>query len=215
MTLTEEQRGTVAFDLGKAREAVHTLENFAFASGKITAGQIQDVLWGARLLATSAAEIERLRAELEEAQESLTEAYLLGSHEKAQEMAARIKALERGSINQAAKIRELEAEIERLAQPNASDDWGNLIVLSVSGGEYRDVAPHQLTEEGKIGPDDSKKISHLRPYEVVAADLAGMLAQSWQITEERKETLRRALEEYKIFPNDQAVLRAMLQEAGQ
>jgi hypothetical protein len=36
----------------------------------------------------------------------------------------------------------------------------------------------------------------------------------WQITEERKETLRRALEEYKIFPNDQAVLRAMLQEAG-
>ena len=37
----------------------------------------------------------------------------------------------------------------------------------------------------------------------------------WQITEERKETLRRALEEYKIFPNDQAVLRAMLQEAGQ
>jgi hypothetical protein len=35
----------------------------------------------------------------------------------------------------------------------------------------------------------------------------------WQITEERKETLRRALEEYKIFPNDQAVLRAMLTEA--
>ena len=61
MSLTEEQRGTVGFDLKKAWEAVHTLENFAFASGKITAGQIQDVLWGTRLLAASAAEIERLR----------------------------------------------------------------------------------------------------------------------------------------------------------
>ncbi len=48
-------------DLGKAREAVHTLENFAFASGKITAGQIQDILWGARLLAGASTEIEQLR----------------------------------------------------------------------------------------------------------------------------------------------------------
>ena len=79
--------------------------------------------------------------------------------------------------------------------------------------KFRSEARQLLQAEGKIGPDDSKKISHLRPYEVVAADLAGMLAQSWQITEERKETLRRALEEYKIFPNDQAVLRAMLREA--
>lgn len=55
----------IGFDLEKVREAVHTLENFAFASGKITAGQIQDVLWGARLLAASAAEIERLRAEMD------------------------------------------------------------------------------------------------------------------------------------------------------
>ena len=59
----------VGFDLEKVREAVHILENFAFASGKITAGQIQDVLWGARLLATSAAEIERLRASLVEHEE--------------------------------------------------------------------------------------------------------------------------------------------------
>lgn len=56
-------------------------------------------------------------------------------------------------------------------------------------------AREQLQAEGKIGPD-----AKLR---------------SWQITEDRKETLRRALEEYKIFPNDQAVLRAMLREAGQ
>ena len=59
----------------------------------------------------------------------------------------------------------------------------------------QDEARQQLQAEGKIGPDAAKP-------------------QSWQITEERKETLRRALEEYKIFPNDQAVLRAMLTEAG-
>jgi hypothetical protein len=59
---------------------------------------------------------------------------------------------------------------------------------------FRSEARRQLQADGKIGPDAAKP-------------------QSWQITEERKETLRRALEEYKIFPNDQAVLRAMLREA--
>ena len=60
---------------------------------------------------------------------------------------------------------------------------------------FRSEARRQLQAEGKIGPDAKPRV--------------------WQITEERKETLRRALEEYKIFPNDQAVLRAMLTEAGQ
>jgi len=59
--------------------------------------------------------------------------------------------------------------------------------------KFRSEARRQLQAEGKIGPDAKPR--------------------SWQITEERKETLRRALEEYKIFPNDQAVLRAMLREA--
>ena len=54
----------IGFDLENVREAVHALDNFVFASGKITAGQIQDVLWGARLLAASTAEIERLRSSL-------------------------------------------------------------------------------------------------------------------------------------------------------
>ena len=54
-------------------------------------------------------------------------------------------------------------------------------------------ARQELQADGKIGP--------------------GARPPCWQITEERKETLRRALEEYKIFPNDQAVLRAMLREA--
>ena len=60
--------------------------------------------------------------------------------------------------------------------------------------KFRSEARQLLQAEGKIGPDDSKKISHLRPYEVVAADLAGMLAKSWQITEERKAAIQRAEE---------------------
>lgn len=49
---------------------------------------------------------------------------------------------------QADKIRELEEEIERRAKPNASDDWGNPIVLSVSDGVY-----DPTVAKGKIGPD--------------------------------------------------------------
>ena len=52
------------------------------------------------------AEIERLRAENEEAQESLTAAYMLGSHEKAHEQAAHISELE-------VEIAELKADLEQ------------------------------------------------------------------------------------------------------
>lgn len=33
-----------------------------------------------------------------------------------------------------ARIAELEAEARRLSEPNACDDWGNPVVLGVSGG---------------------------------------------------------------------------------
>jgi hypothetical protein len=77
---------------------------------------------------------------------------------------------------------------------------------------------------GKIGPDDSKKISHLRPYEVVAADLAGMLAKSWRITDERKAAIQMGLDylEYAYAKSGRGdihehagQLRAMLKEVRQ
>jgi len=37
-------------------------------------------------------------------------------------------------IDQAKRIAELEAEVKRLSEPNACDDWGNPVVLGVSGG---------------------------------------------------------------------------------
>jgi len=68
------------FDLERARGLRDFLQDDCAEVGDI---------WGEMI-----AEIERLRAETEEAQESLTAAYLLGSHKKAQEMAARIQELE-------------------------------------------------------------------------------------------------------------------------
>lgn len=119
MTLTEEQRGTVAFDLGKAREAVHTLENFAFASGKITAGQIQDVLWGARLLATSAAEIERLRADLEQSERVIE---------------ARLDVIDQ----QAARIKSLKKEIRRLKhESKVEQEFTNSYIKRLHDAEAR------------------------------------------------------------------------------
>ena len=87
---------------------------------------------------------------------------------------------------QAARIKELEDAHKRSGKKYAK------IINELRSSVYANIPGLDV---GKIGPDAKPRV--------------------WQITEERKETLRRALEEYKIFPNDQAVLRAMLQEAGQ
>ena len=94
MTLTEEQRGTVAFDPEKARASIahYRIEN---PSNVDTESALKELVDQANLAEDALAEIERLRAETEEAQESLTAAYLLGSHKKAQEMAALTKSLKK------------------------------------------------------------------------------------------------------------------------
>ena len=126
---------------------------------------------------------------------------------------------------QAARIKELEdALVENLAADIAYDD--RLLWSRLDGqrqDEYREKARQQLQAGGKIGPDASE--SHLRPYEVVAADLAGRLAEdrrkSWQITEERKAAIWHAVAVLKendpddehLWDEEIAVLRAMLREA--
>lgn len=268
MTLTEEQRGTVGFDLGKAREAVHTLENFAFASGKITAGQIQDVLWGARLLATSAAEIERLRAAPIEYQNALDDVQNLKEqietfHLRRENELRQMNEISWQNKTQAARIKELEAELAEMhncalevagflaekenLEAALVEERANKMIQADDCTQNQDAADFHhrciceynvkkcpieqwwldraritLQAEGKIGPDDSKKISHLRPYEVVAADLAGMLAKSWQITDERIGLLEYCLETLLDAPDIEEipgpghsieVLRAMLRES--
>ena len=114
----------VGFDLKKAREAVHTLENFAFASGKITAGQIQDVLWGARLLAASATEIERLRAALAESEKVVEHKGKSATHWYDEHLRAQTDLTQSKRVieQQSARIEKLESsldEAEALTKKNA------------------------------------------------------------------------------------------------
>ena len=147
------------------------------------------------------AEIERLRAEL---------------------ASANVELMAAGEIvvaNEARKIAELEdalVEKQTALMPSAPRCYADA---------RRQAAIEQLRAKGKIGPDASK--SHLRPYEVVAADLAGRLAEnrrkSWQITEERVGLLRYCLDTLLDAPDIEEspgprhsieMLRAMLTEAG-
>ena len=143
------------------------------------------------------AEIERLRAEKEEAQESLTAAYLLGSHKKAQEMAARIKELEdahkRAGAKYAKIIRELRSSVYANI-PGLKKQWDEVLA------------------EGKIGNGDH----------IVETDQMIQNGKVWQITEERKAAIDRGMR-FLAWSNantndpetelDLVVLRAMLEEA--
>lgn len=86
------------------------------------------------------AEIERLRAENLELQVAV-----LGPDS--------IRAHQAGIIEkQAARIEELEAALvdcQYAPQPNGYDDWGNPIILSVSGGYTGTTRSWQITDERK------------------------------------------------------------------
>ena len=229
---------SMTFDLEKARAEVATASARRFSESREQAR----IFCAEEILPDALDEIERLRAALDESEQILahktktathwyeeglkTRADLVQSKRVVEQQAARLKELE-SSLDEAealtkknadlmnaylARIAELEdALVEGLTNflhyrascydparrcPYAKecDDcstWDACGHVEKSRSEAR----RQLQAEGKIGPDAKPRV--------------------WQITEERKETLRRALEEYKIFPNDQAVLRAMLTEAGQ
>jgi DNA repair exonuclease SbcCD ATPase subunit len=128
----------MTFDLERARGLRDFLQD--------DCAEVGDV-WGEMI-----AEIERLRAETEEAQESLTAAYLLGSHKKAQEMAARIKELEadleQAEIciqarldvidQQAARIKSLKKEIRRLKhESKVEQEFTNSYIKRLHDAEAR------------------------------------------------------------------------------
>jgi|GEM_PF-1904986 len=197
----------IGFDLEKVREAVHILENFAFASGKIAAGQIQDVLWGARLLAASTAEIERLRASLVEHEEHENQ-----THEVLGNILGTDDTLENVAKRAAARIKELEdALVEERARVITSHPLTHVI------DEDRTEASMQLQAEGKIGPDaETGNRDH-----VVGPDQMVPNGKVWQITEERKAAIDRGLQflEWSYAKNSAhdtkeqiAVLWAMLDE---
>jgi len=117
----------------------------------------------------------------------------------------------------AARIKELEDAHKRSGKKYAK------IINELRSSVYANIPGLDV---GKIGPDASE--SHLRPYEVVAADLAGRSAEdrrkSWQITEERIGLLEYCLETLLDAPDIEEIpgpghsiemLRAMLREAEQ
>ena len=170
----------MTFDLEKARAGIahYRIENH---SNVDTESAIKELVDQANLAEDAVAEIERLRAETEEAQESLTAAYLLGSHKKAQEMAARIKSLkkeirrlkheskvEQEFTNSYIKhLHEAEARIKELedAHKRSGKKYAK-IINELRSSVYANIPGLDV---GKIGPDAKPRV--------------------WQITEERKEAL--------------------------
>ena len=142
---------TGGFDLEAARAGIahYRIEN---PSNVDTESALKELVDQANLAEDALAEIERLRAETEEAQESLTAAYLLGSHKKAQEMAARIKELEadleQAEIciqarldvidQQAARIKSLKKEIRRLKhESKVEQEFTNSYIKRLHDAEAR------------------------------------------------------------------------------
>ena len=209
---------SMTFDLEKARDAAKFDDHMAIT-----------------MFPLAIAEIERLRAEISE-----QKGMIWKTQQVKKEQAAQIKELEDALAEERAKVIML---IEKLQLVANDPDWQSKGLehdfdwylaeskKQIESGEPEDQRCRRLGEpngwtdpEGKIGPDDSKKISHLRPYEVVAADLAGMLAKSWQITDERVEALWHAIKVLKendimeepeehLWDEEVTVLQAMLTKA--
>ena len=209
----------IGFDLERARGLRDFLQD--------DCAEVGDV-WGEMI-----AEIERLRAENEEAQESLTAAYLLGSHKKAQEMAARIKSLkkeirrlkheskvEQELTNSYIKhLHEAEARIKELKEAHKrSGAKYAKIINELRSSVYANIPGlkkqwDEVLAEGKIGNGDH----------IVETDQMIQNGKVWQITEERKAAIDRGMR-FLAWSNantndpetelDLVVLRAMLEEAG-
>ena len=97
------------FDLEAARAEVATASARRFSESREQAR----IFCAEEILPDALDEIERLRAENEEALEYLTAAYPLGRHEKAQEVAARIKELEEAKLRSWQITEERKAAIDR------------------------------------------------------------------------------------------------------
>jgi chaperonin cofactor prefoldin len=202
-----DSSGTVGpsggFDLEKARASIahYRIEN---PSNVDTESALKELVDQANLAEDALAEIERLRADNDDLKEVLNRiGDFLEKSGNFDEYPAVGLSVESALRRQAARIQELEDAHKRSGVKYAK------IINELRSSVYANTPGLDV---GKIGLDDSKKISHLRPYEVVAADLAGMLAKSWQITEERMRAIRLSEElawDCKVVD----VLRAMLEEA--
>ena len=207
MSLTEEQRGTAAFDLEKARAMIchYRIENPGDADTDCGLG---DLVRQANLAEEFLAEIERLRG-FETAARDLNNDLIRIAGER-DELAARIQELEDALVEMVATnpcniptlCDVVHDELMCLALDGNCDFWKGC----PQKNELREAARKQLQAEGKIGPDAKPQV--------------------WQITEERKAALWHAINVLKendimeepeehLWDEEVTVLQAMLTEAGQ
>lgn len=222
MTLTEEQRGTGGFDLEKARAGIshYRIEN---PSNVDTESALKELVDQANLAEDAIAEIERLRADLEQ-----SERVIEARSEVIDQQAALTKSLKKeirrlkheSKVEQEftnsyilhlheaeARIKELEADNQNLVTMNKAlmkNDW----ILRDNNGKYRKRSQKaellNKSLKSKIGPDAKPR--------------------SWQITEERIGLLEYCLGTLLDAPDIEEIpgpghsiemLRAMLREAEQ
>ncbi len=150
MTLTEEQRGTVGFDLEKNRAAIDSAINSLLCEG-----------WDneASTVRRLVAEIERLRASLVEHEEHENQ-----THEVLGNILGTDDTLENVAKRAAARIKELEKWLKKERSARLLEKSGSILLVYLKENEidfdefFDGKALEQLQADGKIGPDaaDSK-----------------------------------------------------------
>ncbi len=238
MTLTEEQRGTMTFDLEAARSSIshYRIEN---PSNVDTESALKELVDQANLAEDALAEIERLRADLEQAERVIDQ------------QAARIKSLKKeirrlkheSKVEQEftnsyikrlhdaeARIKELGSsldEAETLTKKNAELMNAYLArIAELEGALVEERAGASRCEFNDHCEIDLPDAMIRAQQELQAEGKIGPDAKprSWQITEERKAAIDRGLQflEWSYAKNSAhdtkeqiAVLWAMLDEVGQ
>ena len=228
MTLTEEQRGTVGFDLEKARAGIshYRIEN---PSNVDTESALKELVDQANLAEDALAEIERLRAALAESEKIVEHKSKSATHWYDEHLRAQtdLTQSERVIEQQAARIKELGSsldEAEALTKKNADLMNGYLARIAELEEWLKKERSARLLEqtgsillaylkENEIDFDiffDGKALEQLQAEGKIGPDAR---PPCWQITEERMRAIRMA-EELAWDCKAVAVLRAMLQEAG-
>ena len=208
MTLTEEQRGTVAFDMEKARADLITANKPTYDYHEATARCIKTHM------PEALAEIERLRAENLELR-----AAILGPDSIRAHQAARIKALE-----DAAKPRAGLYGKYHLSKADGSpvDPGADYFVLRLDSDPVARRAALQysyMTPDRTLAIGLQEKLTKYNPKmeDCINLQFFGMeRPRVWQITDERIEALGHVcscLDFFYIPAKTDEVLRAMLKEA--
>ena len=240
MTLTEEQRGTVGFDLEKARASIshYRIEN---PSNVDTESALKELVDQANLAEEYLAEIERLRADLEQ-----SEICIRARMECIDDQAAYIKELE-SSLDEAEALTKKNAELMngylgriKVLEKNCIYDPGDGKIFVPDGHpeierlRARVVALEDaLAEYQRLGKIISESVipcltvhgncDQCRPKtkaacEAIAAIHKGKIGPDarppcWQITEDQARSIQLALNASSTLDHRaRSVLRAMLEE---